>query len=304
MFSSKKTRAVRNRQPAGRVNETFRRNNVIISRRQSEITARQQSVTQRQLQKKQKESRHRLKLRIVTTVFLIGTVVGLWRMAITTTNVQAQNGQLSAIESEKYTKTINQVYYSHTLFGQSWLLDGGAFEQAVIAKHPEIATIEPAINTPLSTTLTATITFRKPVFTWKDASKTERYIDNKGMLFSINKDRSVDPKKLIHIEDESGAVLEAGSSVLTATLIQFIGQLHTELPALFNAPIARVVIPRSTREVQVQMAKTPYLIKFNSQREVGEVVGELKSLVAFLKQDNITPSTYIDMRIANKAYYK
>lgn len=117
---------------------------------------------------------------------------------------------------------------------------------------------------------------------------------------------SVPTTKLIRIEDQSGVVLEEGSSVLTSQLVQFVGQVHSKVPQLYGegTTVSKVIIPRSTREVQIQVANQPYLIKFSSTRNLDEQVGELGQLLVYLKQNNITPSSYIDVRTAHKAFYR
>jgi hypothetical protein len=189
--------------------------------------------------------------------------------------------------------------------GQFWLLDAKAFEEAMIQRYPEIRAVDVRAAVPFSTDLKTTISFRKAVFVWRDASGSTQFVDSSGVLFAKDLDATVNTKKLVAIEDQSGTVLEPGNPVLTTGLVQFIGQLHTKIPVVFQGKsIAKVIIPRSTREVQLQITDVPYLIKLSSQRTLEEQVGELVLLVNHLQTQKIQPSTYLDVRVPHKAFYK
>lgn len=204
-----------------------------------------------------------------------------------------------------YESIILKEYNKATIFSQSWLLDTQALRKNVQAANPEIQMIQFSSATPLKTALHADIRFRKPLFTWRDASRVEQYVDSEGVLFKRNLEPTVNPAKLIQIEDQSGAVLDAGTSVLTGKIITFIGQLHGKLVAAYGGTqTEKVIIPRSTREVQIKMKDLPYIVKFSSNRPIDEQIGELQVLLAHLKNTNRSPAEYIDLRTAHKAFYK
>ncbi len=309
MFQKKKSvrASARTRQPAGTVSESFRRNNVVISTRQKEIAKRQQSVTQRQAEQKKAATRRRAKTRAVTFIIAAILVAFVFRMKIS--NVSVESNAASRLQSDakvKYETDIQTFINENTLLGQSWLLDTDSLSKKMIESHPEIKRVSFNSSAPASSQLRADVRFRRPVFTWRDASSTDQFVDEDGVLFGINLDPSVNAAKLIKIEDQSGVVLDSGTSVLTSTIIAFIGQLHGKLTPLYgpNSSVSRVIIPRSTREVQVQMSGQPYIIKFNSTRNLDQQIGELQALLGFLKVNNATPGTYIDLRVPHKAFYK
>lgn len=299
--------STRPRQPQPQVTETFRRNNVVISRRQQELAERQQSVTQRQQAHQKAASRRRFQLRTAGIVIICGLLFIGYRSSVNTVKVSSNaSTKLSSQKQADYQAAIEKLYAEHTLMGQGWLLDEAALRQAVLERYPEIERVDFDTTMLVSRTLTADVRFRKPVFTWKDASGLDQFVDSEGVLFATNLDPTVNTTKLIRIEDQSGAVLQTGSSVLTKSLIEFIGQLHGRLVPLYgkNAVVARVIIPQSTREVQVQMQGLSYLLKFNSNRSLNEQIGELQSVLNFLKEHSSTPGAYIDLRVAHKAFYR
>jgi hypothetical protein len=299
--------SVRARQPKAALSETFRRNNVVISRSQREMAAHQQSVTQRQQDRKKQLARQQIRGRFILICAVLLVVILGYRMRLNTAMLSTNaSSRLTAELSGQYQASILKAYDTHTISGQSWLLDEAGFKDALMKQYPEIERLEVSSSAPLSTALKVDLRFRKAVFTWKDASNTQQFVDNSGVLFSKNLDPAVNIAKLIQIEDQSGVVLDTGTSVLSKQLIQFIGQLHAQLPPIYGreVSVARVIIPRSTREVHVQHSSQPYLIKLNSTRPLEEQVGELNSLLGYLRSKSIIPSTYIDLRTRHKAFYK
>lgn len=310
MFQKKKNtplqKSVRTRQSSPTLTSAFKRNNVVISSRQKEVAKRQQSVTQRQHEKKQQAERRRTKLRLLTLVCVAIVVSFVYRSAINGVVIDSNaSSKLTEIQRTEYENHIFTKYRTHTLLGQSWLLDARALEKDMIDSYPEIERARFSSSTPVNTSLRVEIRFRRPVFTWKDISGRDQFVDSSGVLFSKNLDPGTSSGTLTQIEDQSGVVLEEGSSVITRELIAFVGLLHSKVPTLYESErIDRVIIPPSTREVHVRVSSQPYHIKFNSTRQLDEQVSELASLLGHLKAGGVVPREYIDLRVAHKAFYK
>ena len=309
MFQNKQSQKPtgRNRQASGSMNEAFRRNNIVVSKRQRETALRQQSVTQRQADKKRAETHQQIKRRALLVIGFVAILTLGYRMSLTSVALQSNaSARLVSSKKDQYEAAILKSYRASTIANQSWLLDTAALNKSVMSQFPEVGQLNFSTSAPLSTALKVNIRFRAPVFTWRDASNLDQFVDKDGVLFGQNLDPAVNTAKLTRIEDQSGTVLQAGTSVLTAELVQFVGQLHAKIPPLYGsgATISRVIIPKSTREVQMQVSGQPYLIKFSSTRDINEEVGELQSLLSFLKTQNVTPSAYIDLRVPHKAFYK
>lgn len=298
--------SVRQRRPQQRSGEAFRRNSVVISHRQKEIAARQQSVTQRQMEQKKQASRRKSRNRVIVVLVLAILALGIHRMNLSRVSVTSNaSSKLTAEQRLLYEDAILQSYRSHTLAGQWWLADTTALSFALLKQFPEIEHISFSSKIPLSSELQTDIRFRKAVFSWKDSNGSQLLVDKSGVLFTKNLDPSVNTSKLIKIEDQSGIVIDSGEAALSSSAVQFIGQLHTKLPPLYGgAPITKVVIPQSTREVQVQVKDIKYNIKFSTSRDVDAQIGELGSLLPYLKSKNVNPNEYIDIRLEHKVFYK
>lgn len=309
MFTSKKSRLNhRHRKPSVAVDNSFRRNGVVVSRSQRELAARQQSVTQRQFDK-QRQFRQRLfRLRVVAATILLAGLVLVWRLQLSGSEIAIkQPYKVSAEQTKEYQQYINQKLAQHTIARQSWLLDEVGLQQAVSKRFPEVLSLTVQHKAPFSATARVSLLFRRPVFVWQDATKTKQYVDKTGILFAVNNDATVKSDELVLIEDQTGVALQTGSSVLTANLMRFIGQLYGQLPNAYDGEsksIERVIIPASTRQVDFKIDQLPYVIKLSSARGIDEQVGELSSLIKYLRSSSIEPQSYIDLRLPHKAYYK
>lgn len=309
MLRKKKTNisSTRRRQPTATSTESFRRNNIVVSKSQRETAARQQSVTQRQYDLKKKLAYQKARNRLIVLLMLSLVIFIGYKMRITTVELTSNaSTKLPAAEKLMYQNDLFELYKKHTIAGQVWLLDEDALRRDVTERYPEIEWIDISNSVPFRSALKADIRFRKPVFTWKDVSKVDLFVDSNGVLFDKNRDPTVKVATLIKIEDQSGVTLTAGTSVLTKNLIEFVGQLHTQIPPLYgpDAKVTRVVIPRSTREVQIQVTGKNYFIKLSSARSLEDQVGELGSLLQYFKASGVEPVEYVDLRVANKAFYK
>lgn len=297
---------VRSRQTV-RVGEgSFRRNDIVLSRSDRKAKAVQQTVTERQQQQQVKRQKYHRRLRIIAIgIFLLIAFI-LYRSTISDIKIKIEPPlKLNNEQKGNYAELIGSKLGSSTLWRQSWLLDKQKLQQEVTKSNPEIYTID-FYKKPLDRSLQTELTFRKPIFVWQDATKAKQFVDKNGILFSINNDTSTNTSNLVHIEDQSGVILDQGNLVLSEPIIRFISQLHSELPTAFKAKVQlqRVIIPKSTREVQVQIKGKPYLIRLNSNNALELQVGDLKNLLQYLNAHKITPTKYIDLRLEHKAFYK
>lgn len=312
MFGKKKKQS-RNgfqsqRTPQNRLDTSFRRNTVVVSKSQRELKEHQQSVTQRQYDKKKSRQRRAHKIRLITVVAVVFLAVLFIRFQPRSVAIAPAEGYvLPPTAAQQYEPKIAALVREHATAGQIWLLDEPSLAAAIQREYPEISGVITSHRAPLSTEVSVELAFRTPQFVWRDANKQTQFVDSQGILFSANRVRGITPDALVHIEDQSGVVLDAGTSVLTRPLVEFVGAMPAELKGVFpdkKTEIKQVIIPESIREIHVRFDRRPYLVKFSSMRPLPEQVGELRSLAAYLERRGITPRSYVDLRTPLKAYYK
>lgn len=306
MFKPKKTPPTwRQRQSRAKSPEPFRRNTVVISRRQRELAARQQSVTQRQIDKKRALERRGKRFRFSVAILAFVAVCAVWWLSAAAVHVKtADSTTLTGEKQQFYDRSLYQILLKLVPLGQTWLLDNTAYSQAVVKEHPEIVEVrlERSLNSRTPKVIT---TFRRPVFIWTDASRSRQYVDDKGVLFSNTVLDEASLSKLLVIEDQTPVPAESGSTVVGSKLVATAGQLPEKLRPLYNnAEIESVILPPAPRQIHIKLKGVPYYIKFSSERTLDAQIGELGTLLNFLKGQGITPAEYIDIRIADKAFYK
>lgn len=296
------------RTPKRELDGSFRRNHVVVSKSQRELKSHQESVTQRQFDQKRERSKRLRRRRIRLAIIIIGLVLLGFQYRLGNTLINVPSGvSLPDDQRRIYADKITKLAADHTTFSQSWMLDDQSLNQQIIRQMPEIQAVSFDSKAPFSRDLIANITFRTPEFTWTDASKSRQFVDSQGILFDKNYVSGLSGGNLVHIEDQSGAVLDAGSSVLTRDLVSFVGRLPSQLKKEFgdkNLTVERVIIPQSIREVRFKIHGDPYEVRFDSTRGLEEQVSDLKLIKNRLKQQRITPRNYIDIRVENKAFYK
>lgn len=305
MFRNKKnTRVARSES-----SETFRRNNVVVSRSQREVAERKQSVTQRQIDAKRRARLRRTRRRTWAGLGLVLVVALLMRMRVggVAASPQDPSLKLSSEAQTEYERGVGEYLNQRIPLRQSWLLNNTSLASAVREQFPEVKNVYIQHTNPISTRLSVRLDFRKPIFVWKGVDGSARYIDSTGVLFSRNYYTGIDVKALPTVEDQGASSSAAGTVIATTKLTQAISQIYAQLPDQYKdqkSSVSKVVLPRSAREVRAYVTGAPYYVVFSTDRPVETQVGELGQLIDYLAQNNITPAEYIDLRVDHKAYYK
>lgn len=284
----------------------FRRNTVVISRQQREVETKKQSVTDRQVKNKKIRRSKLFKRRLITISLLVFIISLSLRYQITGFNVKPQSGVTLTDQSKiEYEQTMNSYTDKHTPLKQSWLLDQKGMVSYTVDKHPEISKIRVSSNQPFTTNINAKLSFRKPIFILEGVGESY-FIDKDGVLFTKNMYKSQNIANLPKIEDQGGISPDPGQTILTDTVVSDIAKIYNNVPAIYKDKnkVSKVILPPAAREIRVQLEGIQYYLKFSTDREIEEQVGELQVLLGFIYQNNISPGEYIDLRVANKAYYK
>ncbi len=109
---------------------------------------------------------------------------------------------------------------------------------------------------------------------------------------------------LPQIVDQSGLQISANHQVLTADDVNFVQTVLAELAAKHVA-VSSMVLPATSRELDVYIAGQPYFVKFNLQNtDARQQAGTYLAAAAQLQRQHITPAHYIDVRVDGRAYYQ
>lgn len=105
------------------------------------------------------------------------------------------------------------------------------------------------------------------------------------------------------LNDQSGLHVELNHQALPANDVDFILTVVAQLNAK-QFTVASMTLPPASRELDVQIAGQPYLIKFNLMEQARGQAGTFLATIAQLQSQNIMPAKYVDVRVPGRAYYQ
>ncbi len=174
---------------------------------------------------------------------------------------------------------------------------------ALIQKYPEIAYA--AVTVPLfGFTPTVHIQLAKPALIYTGGNGRSYLVNNNGIIITDSK--SVQPAELKGLPqiNSTSSVLLKNMQVLAPQSVIFIETVAQAFSAE-KIQISKMDLVPMAEELDVYPAGVPYYVKFNlHQTDALSQVGTYLAAVATLKQQNIIPSQYIDVRLDGRAYYK
>jgi cell division septal protein FtsQ len=146
-------------------------------------------------------------------------------------------------------------------------------------------------------TLVVTVTLKQPSLGWSTGNQLY-LLDSDGTVIGLFPGGS----KLPTVVDASNLPVKNGQQVVSDHFVAFVQEL---MPALAAAGyrVGTFSIKDTTLDLTVTTDKG-YSLIFDTSRSAGDEVRDLKSVQVLLKQQNKTPGSYIDLRIAGKAYWK
>lgn len=108
---------------------------------------------------------------------------------------------------------------------------------------------------------------------------------------------------LVVVEDQSGLALKPGTSALPGADVAFITEVVGQLRAK-KLTLTALTLPRGASELDIRLKGDPYIVKFNLRGDARAEAGSYLAVRQYLKRTRQTPSSYIDVRVENKVYYR
>lgn len=106
------------------------------------------------------------------------------------------------------------------------------------------------------------------------------------------------------VTDKSGFKLALKQQVLTSRDVSFIRAVVAGLKSK-SISVSDLTLPPLANELDVAIAGQPYFVKFNLHAEQAkQQIGTFLAVRQHLTGESITPSSYIDVRVDGRAYYK
>lgn len=135
--------------------------------------------------------------------------------------------------------------------------------------------------------------------------QTTYLLDENGIALFEQKYASanLDTSSLLTINDSSGQGIQPGKPALTAQQFDFIREVIGQTEAKGLKPRSFELSSGGT-ELDVKFDGISYFVKFNFQEDARQSSGAFIALHNQLQRDHVTPSSYVDLRIPDKAFVK
>lgn len=241
-------------------------------------------------------------------VLIVVIVVGSINSLRLTTNPRivplTGSGGIFLHDLSIYAATANEILNSSIWNRNKITISSSEVSKELKAKYPELANV--SITLPLLAHRPVIyIQPTQPVFII--SSNGASYVVGKNGLALLQTSQlpTNSNLKLPVIDDQTGILLETGKQALTKNDVAFIEVVMTQL-ATAKLPVARMVLPAGTSELDVYIEGKPYFGKFNMHASLPEARQQAGTFIAVqrkLQSQHLNPG-YIDVRVLGRAYFK
>lgn len=202
------------------------------------------------------------------------------------------------IDVSKYEKAIQNYLDINPMSRLSFILDQPALTAYTAAKLPEVSNIKQRSMIGIGKSNFA-ITMRIPVAGWQINNK-QYYVDSKGIPFGQN----YFPPPSVQVVDNSGIALKIGTMAIASNrFLSFVGRV-VYLAKTSGYIVKQAALPvNTTRELEIRLKESNYLIKLSIDRPAGEQVEDMIVAVRYFTARGQIPK-YIDVRVSGKAFYR
>jgi hypothetical protein len=178
--------------------------------------------------------------------------------------------------------------------------NGKSFSAAMVRQYPEIAHVN--VSLPLiGNKASLYIEPSSAALEFIAQDKKAYIVDNNGKVIST--DTANKPQAIPTVTDQSGVTPRMNAQVLprsdVAAIQTILGQLKEK-----GIPVESLVLPKAAQRLEVRIQGKPYYIKFNLHDNVAQQVGAYIAVQQKLNREGMTPKEYIDVRVADRVYYK
>jgi len=105
------------------------------------------------------------------------------------------------------------------------------------------------------------------------------------------------------VEDQSGLTITLGRAALPRANVAFITEVLGQLTAK-KIKVSTLTLPVGASELDVRVEGASYITKYNLHGDARAEVGAFLATKQYLEAQHKTPTSYIDVRVDNKVYYK
>lgn len=223
-------------------------------------------------------------------VLIIAAIIALGQLfAIRTISVQP------AVRTAVLTPEIRTALRANFWQGNLLTLSSGHLTSDLLAADPTLQQVTITRQWPHG--LSVVISEKVASLGWETAGQTF-IIDHNGIVLQPAQSTA----HLTIVQDDSNLPVHPGQQVVTPQFVTFCQQLEEQIPNT-GLTLTKLEIHDTTFDLYATTNRG-YQIIFDTSRAVGPEINDLKATLKALVQQHATPSQYIDLRIAGRAYYQ
>ena len=303
-FSLRKKDKNKSRQPrvgADADGYVFRRSRTLTGTTSDKVNVTTPKRSQLKTIRLQAHELHQLRMRVlrvlgvvVLVIALLGFVVANYIGTVALQYVQPGG----APRTQDYEQSVVSYFRDRPLQRFGFSINQKEFSAYIQAEHPEIATVDIDRDW-YGGNAKFVINFRHPVLTWESGGR-HFYVDDQGVAFTYDHFGG----KYVAVSDQSGITPTAGGGAIASNrLIAFLGQMVGAINVGDKGNVTEIIIPASTREVDVKLEGRGYMIKTHTDRDPLAQAEDIIHAIEWFDDKGASPE-YIDVRVSGEAFYK
>lgn len=234
-----------------------------------------------------------------TLLAILGGIFALALAIVLVAQFRVTNIQITGTSYASQLRTTTETALKNQLFGSNLVLlrSRGVKADIVATNGDQVAEVKVSKNY-FSRELKITATDRQPAIQWQTNNKLYE-VDQTGRITKQVTARN----KLPFIIDETNVAVADLDQVTTPTFLGFIANVQSKLAQTTGLEPVRYRLRSTTKEVLVDTNKNFYVL-FDTDANSSEQMQSVKRTLEVAKSKGQTPTSYIDVRIPYKAYYK
>jgi hypothetical protein len=239
-------------------------------------------------------------------IFLLVASVGLVVMVSVSTTpkivIEQSSGAQYLQPSAIYQNAASNILASSLLDRNKVTINVAQIRTKLLNEYPELADVQVVLPL-ISHTPVIQLTPSKPSLVLA-AANGSYIVSDSGRALAAGTSIAGQSPKLPAVTDQSQFAVTVGQETLSSSDVQFVTTVAEQLAARkFN--ISSLTLLSKARELDVGIQGQPYFVKFNLQRtDPARQSGSFMAVQANLTKQNIVPSSYVDVRVEGRAYYK
>lgn len=128
-------------------------------------------------------------------------------------------------------------------------------------------------------------------------------VDSRGVSIGKQEDMGKDLTTLPLVKDEIGLAKEPGTSLMSPGEVTFLASV-LDILAEKSLSVSGIFIPRTPKELDIQLAGEGFRYRLNTDEKAGEQAGALLAARDTLSGRSEVPVEYVDLRPGEKIFWK